>query len=192
MRYFIPIALALLLVGSCAKNPFSARDSEEPSTQAGTFIPPTLPKFVLENLKLSYSELVISNFIQTLDSNFIFHFDYLEGIEIDSTWGFSEEIDRTERLFNDFRSEKSAFSLSVQFIQQEEQQDVILDTAAILIRDYVVTVTDSLDNKVGCYKGISRFEMVESSFSYWTLLVWEDWHLTTGAESWADLKNKYR
>jgi hypothetical protein len=181
-----------LLILSCAKNPFSARDSEDPFKKAGTFIPPTSPEIVLENLKLSYQELVIGNYMQTIDSAFIFRFDYVEGVLLDSTWGYSTEVNLTENLFNDIQLSGGLQSLDVELTPQEGQVDIVLDTAATLIRGYVVSVMDSLGNVLEKYEGVAQFEMVEGSFNYWTLLVWEDYHLDTEKQSWADFKNLYR
>lgn len=192
MKKLLYIALLIGLTFSCAKNPFSSRDSEAPFTQAGTFIPPTSPEIVLENLRLSYSELVISNYTQTIDSNFVFSYDYVEGVFLDSTWGFAAEMNLTENLFNDIRLAKGSRVLNVEFMMQSGQDDIVLDTSATLIRGYVVSISDSLENELERFEGVAQFGMVESSFNYWTLLRWEDLHLATDIKSWVDLKTRYR
>lgn len=192
MKKYILILIMMVLGLSCAKNPFSSRDSETPFTQAGTFIPPTSPQIVLENLRLSYSELVIGNFMQTIDSSFVFSFDYVEGVLIDSTWGYTAEVNLTENLFGDIRLSKGARKLNVELTPRSGQQDVMLDTSATLIRGYVVSISDSLDNELERFEGVAQFDMIESSFNYWRLQHWDDLHLDTSTKSWADLKNRYR
>lgn len=190
-KLLIILALSLLLV-SCAKNPFSSRDSDTPVSAAGTFIPPTSPEIVLENLRLAYNELVISNFIQSIDSNFVFRFDFIEGATLDTTWDFAQEVNLTENLFSDFRLSEGELTISVEMTPQFGQEDIVLDTMAIMIRSYVITVSDTLQKETEVYEGVSQFELIESSFNYWTLLVWEDLHVDTRTKSWADLKSKYR
>ena len=109
----IPLILVALLLVSCAKNPFSTRDSEPPTGKAGTFIPPTTPQIVLENLRFCYQELVIGNFIQCLDSDFLFQFDFIQGAQTDSSWGYAREVSLTEKLFNDFNAPKATRSMRV-------------------------------------------------------------------------------
>jgi hypothetical protein len=179
-----------LFVTSCAKNPFSTRDSEPPTAAAGTFITPTTPQIVLENLRLCYSELVIGNFVQSLDSDFVFRYDLLQGAQADSGWGFKQELNLTEKMFNEFSATKSERSLRVTFIVQSGQPDIILDSTATLVRSY--TVIDSSGQVLSSYQGIVRFEMIESAFNFWAIRSWSDWHLDLDTPSWAELKNAYR
>lgn len=192
MRKTLLLILAMLLIASCAKNPFSARDSEEPSEAAGTFVPPTSPEIVLENLRLAYEEMVIGNYIECLDSSFTFVFDFIEGSLIDTSWDQTVEINLTENLFADFRAREANRKISVDFFLQAEQQDVLLDSAAMMIRSYLVTVQDSSGAVVETYEGVAQFDLVEAAFNFWSLARWEDLHQATDTPSWADLKNSYR
>jgi hypothetical protein len=181
-----------MVMASCAKNPFSSRDSEVPFKEAGTFIPPTSPQIVLENLRLAYTEMVISNFMQTLDSNFVFSFDYIEGSLIDTSWGYSVEINLTDNMFADFLAAGGDMQLEIVFEQVSGQPDILLDTTATLIRSYTLTVSDSSGAALESYEGVSEFVMTEAAFEFWALRHWEDLHLDTRSPSWADLKSRYR
>lgn len=192
MKRLLIIILAASLLSSCAKNPFSTRESEPPTDQAGTFIPPTAPQIVLENLRLCYSELVISNFVQCLDSSFTFTFDFLQGTQSDSGWGLRHEVNLTEKLFNDFGVDRSRGKLTVVFAAKEGQPDVILDSTATLVRSYTITVTDSAGVQSAGYEGVARFEMIESAFDFWAIRDWADLHINLDTPSWAELKNAYR
>jgi len=190
-RVVFIIAIALF-VTSCAKNPFSTRESEPPTAAAGTFITPTTPQIVLENLRLCYSELVIGNFVQSLDSNFVFSYDFLQGAQADSGWGFKQELNLTEKMFNDFSATKSERSLRVTFIAQPGQPDIILDSTATLVRSYTVIVADSSGRVSSSYQGVVRFEMIESTSNFWAIRSWSDLHSNLDIPSWAELKNAYR
>lgn len=190
-RLFAAILITLILIG-CAKNPFSTRDSEPPTEQAGTFIPPTSPQIALENVRFSYTEFVISNFIQTLDSNFVFVFDFIQSIPTDSGWGYQQEVSLTDNLFNDFIANKNQKSLSLRFEPVLDQPDLIDDTTATLVRSYTITVSDSAGQLIESFSGVSRFDLVESSFQFWTIRRWQDFHDDAAINSWADLKNAYR
>jgi hypothetical protein len=147
---------------------------------------------VLENLRLSYSELVISNFIQCLDSAFAFKFDFIQGAREDSSWGYGSEINLTGKLFSDLQATKATRSLKIVLSTQSDQPDVILDTVATLVRSYVVSVVDSSGVELKSYRGVARFEMVESAFNFWAIANWRDLHLNLETRSWADFKNEYR
>ena len=192
MRRVIFIILTALLMASCAKNPFSTRESEPPTAKAGTFITPTTPQIVLENLRLCYSELVIGNFVQSLDSDFVFKYDFLQGAQADSGWGFKQELNLTEKMFNDFGATKSERSLRVTFVAQSEQPDIILDSTATLVRSYTIIVADSSGQMSGSYRGVVRVEMIESTSNFWAIRSWSDLHLDLDTPSWAELKNAYR
>ncbi len=184
--------LITLAITSCAKNPFSTRDSEAPTTHAGTFIPPTTPQIVLENLRLSYGELVISNFIQCLDSDFVFRYDFIQGAQSDSGWRFSQEVSLAEKLFTDFNASRSERKLNVVLTTQSGQPDIILDTSATLVRGYTITVSDTAGKALQTYQGVARFELIEGAFNFWAILNWSDLHLNLDTQSWAELKNAYR
>jgi len=192
VRRALLILTAVVSLGSCAKNPFNSRESEAPTSEGGTFIPPTSPQIVLENLRLSYTQLVISNFIQSLDSQFVFRFDVVEGIATDTSWGFQAEISLTEKLFNDFTATKNARGIRIVLSPQAGQSDQILDSTATLVRKYRLMEVDSLGREQASYEGVSRFELVESAFNYWSLRLWEDIHLSFETKSWAELKYAYR
>ncbi|MFH2054325.1 MAG: hypothetical protein ABIJ61_00075 [bacterium] len=192
MRRLLVLILVCVLMLSCAKNPFSARDSEPPSEEAGTFVPPTSPEIVLENLRLAYEEMVIGNYIECLDSNFIFVFDFVEGSLVDTSWNHAVEINLTGNLFADFRGSDAVKQLSVEFFEQVDQQDVLLDSTAMMIRSYLVTVADSAGQVLESYEGVAQFDLVEAAFNFWSIARWEDLHLDTRSPSWADLKNSYR
>lgn len=191
-RFIFPLLLSLVLLTSCAKNPFSTRDSEDPTGRVGTFIPPTAPQIVLENLRFSYNELVIGNFTQCLDSSFTFRFDFLQTLPGDTSWSYVQEVNLTTKMFNEFSAEKALRKITIEFTPQQEQPDLILDTTATLIRSYVLTIADTLGTVQQNFQGIARFDLVESAFNFWSLRRWEDLHLDLDISSWAEFKNAYR
>ncbi len=191
-RLLLLLLCAAIAVGSCAKDPFSIRDNELPTSNPGTFIPPTAPQIVLENLRLSYSELVIGNFIQCLDSAFVFTFDFIEVTPGDTSWGFSNEVTLTQKMFSEFSANKATQRITIQFGSLLDQPDILLDTTATLIRSYTLSVTDTLGTVKDNFHGIARFDLIESAFNFWSLRRWEDLHTDSQTNSWAEFKNAYR
>lgn len=180
-----------LTICSCAKNPFSTRDNEEPTEPVGTFIPPTSPLIVLENLRFAYAELVIGNFVQCLDSIFTYRFDFLQTLPGDTAWDYRQEVNLTTKMFSAFSADKSR-RITIEFTPQVDQPDQVLDTTATLIRSYILSVTDTLGTVKQNFQGIARFDLVEGAFNFWSLRRWEDLHEDLDINSWAEFKNAYR
>ncbi len=193
MKRFAPVVILLFL--ACA-SPFDSRDSEPPITDRGTFIQPVSPQIVLFNLENSYKELIITNFMQSLDSSFLFIFDFVTGIppEGDSGWTYSEELRLTELIFNNFQADTAA-EIILSMSPLENQADQSYDTTAVLYRSYSLqAVKMANDGQIDTveYLGTSIFTMVENDQGLWSLLRWEDQHQSTNIPSWADFKNGYR
>lgn len=192
LRFLLTVIIAALTVLSCAKDPFSTRDNEVPTTNPGTFIPPTAPQIVIENLRLSYSELVIGNFIQCLDSAFVFTFDFIDITPGDTAWDFAYEVTLTQKLFSEFNTNKNTHRIAIQFGNLIDQPDILLDTSATLIRTYTLSITDTLGTVRDNFHGVARFDLVENAFNFWSLRRWEDLHTDAQTNSWAEFKNAYR
>lgn len=191
-RTLLILIFAIGAFSSCAKDPFSTRDNELPTSKPGTFIPPTAPQIVLENLRLSYSELVIGNFIQCLDSAFVFTFDFIEVTPGDTAWDFSREVTLTQKMFSEFSANKATRRITVQFGLLQDQPDILLDTTATVIRSYTLSITDTLGTVQDNFHGIARFDLIESTFNFWSLRRWQDLHADAQTNSWAEFKNAYR
>lgn len=187
--------LLLLVVFSCA-DPFSSRESNPPINDTGTFVQPVTPQIVLFNLENSYKDLVITNFIQCLDSNFVFRYDFVtkQPSATDSGWTYSEELRLIESIFNNMLGDSSA-GLMVSLSPLMEQPDEAFDTSAVIYRSYILKAItpnnqDGLDTSE--YFGTSIFTMVENEQGLWSIARWEDQHQNTNTPSWADFKNGYR
>jgi len=189
------LIIAVLLLAGCA-NPFSSRDSQPPTTGAGTFIQPVSPQIVLINLQKSYEELIVANFARCLDSNFLYHYDFAESqtSDSDTAWLFSEELRITESIFNIFLSD-STLSLGLNLQTLINQQDESYGDSAVLYRTYTLSIITEHDNQTADtvhYVGTSTFTMLENQQGLWNIKTWEDHHQATDNLSWADYKNGFR
>lgn len=194
MKAVILIIIVFLAAG-CA-DPFSSRDSQPPTTGAGTFIQPVSPQIVLINLQKSYEELIVANFIRCLDSNFQYHYDFVEGqtSDSDTAWQFSEELRITESLFN-FIISDSTLSLSLSMQTLIDQQDESYGDSAVLYRSYILSIITEWDNQNADtlqYFGSATFTLHENQQGLWRITHWKDLHQVTDNPSWADFKNGYR
>jgi hypothetical protein len=189
--YILVVTLAAV---SCS-NPFSGRDSEPPSESEGTYLTPVDPEIVLFNLENSYNEKIIANFVQCLDTNFVFRFDHLLfGGFADSGWNYNSEISLTEKMFANYRKDANTRSLwlSMRIVPGLDRHE---DTIAVLHREYQLSTITGLDKMIPDtirYVGTATFELVEMGFNLWSIREWRDFHQTSTDTSWADFKNGFR
>lgn len=191
----ITLIFVVLLLAGCA-DPFSSRESQPPTSDAGTFIQPVSPQIVLINLQKSYEELIVANFVRCLDSNFLYHYDFAESqvSEFDTAWLFSEELRITESIFSIFLSD-STLSLELNLQTLTDRQDESYGDSAVLYRSYTLSIITDLDNQAADtaqYVGTSTFTMLENQQGLWNIITWEDHHQATDNLSWTDYKNGYR
>jgi len=188
--YILIVTLAVL---SCS-NPFSGRDSEPPSESQGTYLTPVDPQIVLFNLENSYNERIIANFVQCLDTSFVFHFDHLLfGEFADSGWTYNSEISLTDKMFANYRKNADTRSLWLS-MRVVPGLDRVEDTIAVLHREYQLSTITGLDKVIQDtirYVGTAIFEL-EMGFNLWSIREWRDFHQTSTDTSWADFKNGFR
>jgi len=189
--YILIFAMAAL---SCS-DPFSGRDSEPPSETEGTYLSPVDPQIVLFNLENSYNEKIITNFVQCLDTHFVFRYDHLLfGEYDDSGWTYNTEVSLTEKIFANYRKQADSRSLWLS-LRTVPGLDHVEDTMALLHREYQLYTVAGLDKGMPdtiVYAGTAIFEIVEKSFNLWAIHEWRDFHQSSTDTSWADFKNGFR
>ncbi|MCK4656181.1 MAG: hypothetical protein KAT85_04095 [candidate division Zixibacteria bacterium] len=195
MKKIICHILLLALVALSCSDPFSGRGSEPPSESQGTYLTPVDPEIVLFNLENSYNERIIANFVQCLDTNFVFHFDHLLfGEFADSGWTYNSEVSLTEKMFANYRKNADTRSLWLS-MRIVPGLDRVEDTIAVLHREYQLNIITDIDKAIPDtirYVGTATFELVEMGFNLWSIREWRDYHQTSTDTSWADFKNGFR
>lgn len=194
MKKIICHILLLALVAVSCSDPFSGRGSEPPSESQGTYFPPVDPEIVLFNLEYSYNEKIIANFVQCLDTGFVFHFDHLLfGEFADSGWAYNSEVSLTEKIFANYRKNADTRSLwlSMRVVPGDQREDKF----AVLYREYQLNIITDIDKAIPDtirYVGTAKFELVEMGFNLWSIREWSDFHQPPTDTSWADFKNGFR
>jgi len=182
------VAISLvLMIGGCAKDPFSTRNSEPPQAIGGTYTDPVSPDIAIENLFYACNERNIGNFSRTLGDPYVFAFDFLEsGTPGELTqWPAAEEIQVNEKMFRALGKLELNWSAS--------QVDLEDDTSAVIYRNYTIVAVAAADPPdTTNYAGEAILYLRVNESSRWLIERWEDRHLAGQPRSWADLKARYR
>lgn len=191
LRFSIVIFLvALCVMAGCAKDPFSTRQAEDPVGEKGTYITPIDPLIGLENLRYAMIEQNIGHYRQTYSETLAFTFDFLLVDRPDSAsgWDAIEENRIAGNLLAD------ADSIALVWDLTEGRSDRFDDSTAFLYRTYdIAVVRDSGGTAVtNVYQGEFIVRMARDALDLWSIVAWEDLHLSATQPSWADLKSSYR
>lgn len=199
-RKLFAISLISVLLVSCAKNPFSTRDTETPYGSAGTWETPQSPDVTLRNLLFAYNEMIISNYQLCFSDSFSFSSpeDSIDAVnngntELFGNWNKSVEVATAGNLFSIYAAADS-LDLYLTLTTADEYADVIEDTTAIMYRTYslilIETGTDTADTTIA--EGLATFHLDQEQLNWWTVTWWGDIPGTSGGTDWGDIKAEFR
>jgi len=189
----LTIFLILLLIVGC-KNPFGTRKPEEPQQRRSSWMPPTAPEIVMENLKSAMNEGNGTNYLRCLAKDptltgQVFQFEadqatILKNPGVFENWDFQNESNYINLLF----SKVSKDSLISLFFDRSEEGPISQDTV-VCIREYNLSVPHTMasDQYPRRMKGRGEFHLSRKNDGDWVIHFWRD----TAIEdypSWSDLK----
>ncbi|HQI42450.1 MAG: hypothetical protein B6D44_07715 [Ignavibacteriales bacterium UTCHB2] len=190
MKKIVLIIFLSFVAVSC--NLFDTRNAEEPDKGKSSFIPPVRAEDVIKNLKNSFIDKNVQNyiacFVDTLFANKKFSFSasseaialyqvFLQG------WGLNEE----KRYFNSVINKVPAdFPITLTF--SDENYSNLSGDSLIYTASYNLNLPISnADPTPANYAGILQFNMLRDMRSEWVIYYWKD----TRGESlpgWSELK----
>jgi len=185
---------------SCAKDPFSTRNSEPPYGAGGTWETPQSPEVVVRNMLFSYNERIISNYQLCFSDSFIFSAqeDSIDAVnngrgDLFAGWDKQVEIAASTNIFSTF-SNVDSLKLFLAMSPTPGRNDIIEDSTAILYRDYSLKIisVDSTSSDTLAADGLATFHLSQEQLNWWTIQWWEDVPATPGGFDWGDFKAEYR
>lgn len=200
IRKTVLLPAVVLLVTSCAKNPFSTRGTEDPYGSAGTWETPQSPETAVRNLLFAYNEMIISNYQLCLADSFRFSSpeDSIDAVndgrgDLFENWDKQVEIGVTENIFATVSSADS-LDLFLSLTPNMEYVDIIEDTSAVLYRSYNLTLitSDSTAADTVSVRGLATFHLFQEQLNWWAIHLWEDLPAVSGETDWGDIKAEYR
>ncbi len=184
--------LGLLPIAGCGI--LETRDPEPPGQTSSTFIPPTSPNLVLENLVNAIRERNTDNYIRCLaDPNFSSRkFTFVPTQEaqsqyfaVFSNWSLSAERDYFENL-KSFTPTSAATSL---FLSDGRFENIQSDSA-LYTSTYELVFPHNVSGVSQTAKGTLQFFLATDRNQLWMIYRWDDHKLSSNI-SWSDFKGRF-
>jgi hypothetical protein len=193
MKYVIHVIPLLLLIIAGGCDLFETRDPEPPSSGSSTFIPPTSPDLVLENLGNSIAEKSAENYLRcmvdTLSSGRRFTFIPTAGA-----------AGRYATTFMDWslQSERAWFSALKAFADADAASNLALNgsfsvitaDSAIYEGGYDLTFRHGVSNVAETVRGTLQFVLHTDRNSIWSITRWSDIPINDET-SWSEWKGRF-
>lgn len=189
MKIKIALILLMFFISSC--DLFSTRDEETPKNIGSTFVPPTTPQLLFENLKNSLSEKVLENYMASfVDTAFLSSgFKYIASSGAEATfqtladWNLSSERIYINNVFSSVQS--SRISLSLLNENSTPQGD-----SALYFYDYTLSVPTNNPELPTAYQGSVEFTIKLDSRNQWVITKWRDIQMDD-LPSWSELRGRF-
>lgn len=190
MKFILLQILCILCFSGCEL--FTTRDPELPDQGRSNFQIATEPEIVIENLKNSFSDKNVQNYVACLiDSSFSSRrFLFQPSGEVISQYQFLADgwdVSDEQRYFSSvIASVNTDFPITLTFSNESYSRtgDSVVYSASYFI-NLPVNEPQSAN-----YQGNLRFNLVNDSRSIWAIYYWQDIKLPD-FQSWSELKGKY-
>jgi len=183
----------LMSFAVCGCGLFEPRTPEVPG-KTGTWIPPTTPEIVLENIQSSMTQKVISNYVQNFTTDFVFHPDPSDSIDLSATqpnvydnWTRSVDSTVTQAIFDDVAS----FDL-ITFTKRDTTIFVDPDHCVFYYK-YLLQVTFKAGGSE-YFRGLVEYHLRREGGANWYVFVWIDKRDPSfpSSRTWGNLKGTER
>ncbi len=184
-------AAVALLVAGC--DLFRTRDPESPNQERSSFVPPTSPEIVLDNLKNAVSERNTDNYVRCFtDTSFSSRrFVFVPTQEAQTkystvfrSWDLNSERD----YFQNIKSQTPTSASSNLFLDGSFQS--ILSDSALYNADYLINFQHTVSGKPQQAKGNAQFFLAPDRNNYWAVYQWIDARIGNEV-SWSELKGTF-
>jgi len=189
MKIRLVFLVLLFVVSSC--DLFTTREEEAPKNIASSYVPPTTPRLLFENLKNSLSEKVLENYMASfVDTAFLnSNFKYIASSGAEATfqtladWSLSSERIYINNVFSTVQN--SRISLSLLNENSTPQGD-----SALYFYDYTLSVPTDNPELPTAYQGSVEFTLKLDSRNQWVITRWRDIQ-TDDLPSWSELRGRF-
>jgi len=187
-KYLFSFVIIVLLFKGCGL--FDTRDPENPETVRSTYIPPTTPEIVIDNLSFSIQEKNSDNYNKCISPANYFYVPDAQSLanykHIFLNWNsFSEK-----RYLDNLINETNANSSSVLFLDNKRFTPVTSDST-IFQADYIVVFQHNRTNIPKSAKGNITLSLVTDANDLYYIRKWEDFRQHDTDFTWSELKANF-
>ncbi|MDH7516067.1 MAG: hypothetical protein QHI48_09360 [Bacteroidota bacterium] len=192
VEHLFALLLVFLILGPGC-DIFDTRNAEPPKSTASTFIPPTTPEFVLDNLRSAVAEKNEANYIRCL----------ADTLNMDRRFEFVPTASAAARYSSVYASwsissEKTYFSTLVALTPPTATSLLDLSggftlrtsDSAVYQGTYILTFPHGIGSAPETVQGNVQFTIASDRSSFWSIVRWID--SPSGTEpTWSDLKGRF-
>ncbi len=193
MKSFINIIFTITILITNGCDLFDIRDPEPPDQSRANYLPPTEPRIVIENLKNSFLDKNVQNYIACLvDTIFVSKkFTFLPSSEAASTFIFLTQdwsIFDERKYFSSMTSKVSK-ELPITLNLTNENYSSLSGDTLLYTANYFINIPHN-SSEPKSYAGNLQFNMVRDSRSNWSIYFWKDTK-SGNLPSWSELKGYF-
>ena len=193
MKSFINIIFTITILITSGCDLFEIRDPEPPDQSRANYLPPTEPRIVIENLKNSFLDKNVQNYIACLvDTIFVSKkFTFLPSSEAASTFIFLTQdwsIFDERKYFSSMTSKVSK-ELPITLNLTDENYSSLSGDTLLYTANYFINIPHN-SSEPKSYAGNLQFNMVRDSRSNWSIYFWKDTK-SGNLPSWSELKGYF-
>jgi len=169
---------------------FDTRDPENPETIRSTFLPPTSPEIVIENLSFAIQEKNSNNYTKCLSAE---SFQYVPDSKSQLIYGQifdSWNVLAEKRYLDNLISRTNPNSSSVLFIDNERLTQLTSDSA-IFQADYIFVFQHHVVGIPVSAKGNINLTIATDSDDLFYIRRWEDFRQNDSDFTWSEFKANF-
>ena len=184
------IIISLLFLTSC--DLLSTRDPEDPNTARSNFAPATSPEILFQNLKESFSEKIVENYMACFVDRSFLDIEYVFIPAAGSVSQFDElsewTLDLEKQYFNNIKSlSEPDVPINLQLSNQISNPGA---ESGLYQFDYILTLTSNDILVPAQYEGSAQFKINLDSRQIWVITEWQDIS-KENFPSWSELKGRF-
>ncbi len=191
MKKYVTAGIIAAFIMACSL--FDTRNPEEPSEDNGTFVPPSTPGIVIENVVNAFENKNVNNYAACFSNA---KFKFTPSVEVAA---------RYPSLFENWTvdSEKQCFTNAIAAMNKESKPilsilnrdfDFISQDSAVLVSEYIINCEFLNASISKNFTGKAIFTIMPETDGLWRIAAWQDFQLAgdTNKDSWSSLKAYFR
>ena len=185
---FTVFLITVLSIKGCGI--FDTRDPEEPANIRSTFVPPTTPEIVIDNLSFSILEKNSQNYIKCISaSNFLYVPDSKSQLVYGQIFENWDPLDE-KRYMDNLISQTNTHASSVLFLDNEIYTQITSDSVSFQA-DYIIVYQHNRINLPKSAIGNLLLTLNTDENDLYSITRWQDFRQNDTDFTWSELKANF-
>ena len=185
---FTVFLITVLSIKGCGI--FDTRDPEEPANIRSTFVPPTTPEIVIDNLSFSILEKNSENYVKCISaSNFLYVPDSKSQLVYGQIFENWDPLDE-KRYMDNLISQTNTHASSVLFLDNEIYTQITSDSVSFQA-DYIIVYQHNRINLPKSAIGNLLLTLNTDENDLYSITRWQDFRQNDTDFTWSELKANF-